>query len=239
MRRLKLSKKVKIELASAIAMVIVLSSLTVLYSNKPQPDYGFNGYRKLEPERSNALEGVPAIQQTINENIQGELRSGSFETVIRNLRNLTSYYDGRMPYLSMQYENDLWHGNANCKIPTENVTDFTIDVRQLVSDNGKVTHISITVTEEEVNQTSQAEAPMSTVTIALNEVAEGGSAIPSQIGAAISWLITPLLWIAEGLVIIVPLSFVCLGIVMLLDRGIIPVWKKQFRNRNLSKQAIK
>jgi hypothetical protein len=238
MRMLKLSKKVKIELASAIAMVIVLSSLTIMYSSKPQPDYGFNGYRTLDPGKLNALEGMPAIQQIINENIQGELRSGSFETVIRSLRNLTSYYDGRMPYLSMQYENDLWHGNANCKIPTENVTDFTIDVRQLISDSGKVTHISITVTEEETNQTSQAEAPMSTVTIALYEVAEGGSAIPSQIGAAISWLVTPLLWVAEGLVIIVPLSFVCLGIVMLFDRGIIPVWKRQFKNRNLSKPSI-
>jgi hypothetical protein len=237
MRRLRLSKKMKVELVSAVAIAVVLSSLAVLSNNRRRPGYGFD-LRLSSIERSSDLEALPAIQQTIFENIQGELTSGSFETVIRSLRNLTDYYDGRMPYLNMQYENDLWYGGMNCKIPTENVTDFTIDARQLISENGKVTHISITVTEEETNQTSQTGAPMSTITIALNEVSGGSSPMLSQIGVAVSWLVIPLLWVAEGLVIILPLSFVCLGIVMLFDRGIIPFWKKQFKNRNMTKPTL-
>jgi hypothetical protein len=34
----------------------------------------------------------------------------------------------------------------------------------------------------------------------------------------------------------VPLCFASLGVVVLVDRGIIPVWKKQFRNRSMAKE---
>jgi hypothetical protein len=137
--------------------------------------------------------------------------------------------------LTMLYENGLWHGSTNCKIPTENVTMFTFDVRQLISTYGKVKRISISVIEVETNQTGQNEQSISTITIGLAEVTEGDSPIISQIGIVVPWLGTSLAWVAEGLIIIVPLSFVCLGIIVLVDRGLIPLWKKQFRSRGVNK----
>ena len=237
MRRLKLSKKAKLELVCAVVMAIVFSSSTILLYSRQKLDYGSDLYIN-HIERSSDLNALTDIQTTIHENIEGELNIGSFETVIKNLRNITDSYDGRIPYLDMQFRNDLWQGTANCRIPTGNVALFAIDVRYLIGENGKVTYIGITVSEEETNQTSQAEAPMSTVTIALREVSGGSSPVLSQIGEAVSWLVTPLMWVIEGLLVVVPLSFVSLGIVMLFDRGIVPLWKKQFKNRNLAKQAL-
>lgn len=237
MRKLKLSKKAKLELACAVVMAIVFSSSSILLYSRQKSDYGSDLYIN-SMERSSSLNALTDIQQTIHENIEGELNIGSFETVIKNLRNITDSYDGRIPYLDMQFRNDLWHGTANCKIPTGNVAFFAIDVRYMIGENGKVTYIGVTVSEEEINQTSQTEAPMSTVTIALKEVSSGSSPLLSHMGEAVSWLVTPLMWIVEGLLVVVPLSFVSLGIVMLFDRGIIPLWKKQFKNRNLTKPAL-
>jgi hypothetical protein len=228
MRRLKLSKKIKIEVASASVMAIALL-VCAAYFSQPRSEEGGHSFLLSQSEASQR--NYLSTQQVISENVQGELKSGSFEVVVQSLKNLTYYYDGKMPYLNMLYQDGLWHGDMNCKIPTENVTTFTFDVRQLISAHGKVTRISISVTETETNQTGQAEQQLSTVTIGLKEVAEGSSPILNQIGIAIPYLVTSLVWVAQGLIVIVPLSFVCLGIVMLVNRGIIPSWKKQFRNK--------
>jgi hypothetical protein len=228
MRRLKLSKKIKIEAASAAVMATILLVCAAYFNQRRSED---GGYSFLLSASETSQRNYLSTQQVISENVQGELNSGSFEVVVQSLKNLTYYYDGKMPYLNMLYENDLWHGDMNCKIPTENVTTFTFDVRQLISAHGKVTRISISVTETETNQTGQDEQQLSTITIGLKEVAEGSSPIMNQIGIAVPYLVTSLVWVAEGLIIIVPLSFVCLGIVMLVNRGIIPAWKKQFRSK--------
>jgi hypothetical protein len=232
MRSLKIGKKMKMEIASAVVMAIGLLAFAV-YVNQPGSEWGSSSSMTLEQLKGPY--GQFSTQQVITEDVQGELKAGSFEVVIKSLRNLTYYYDGKMPYLTMLYENGLWHGSTNCKIPTENVTTFTFDVRQLISTYGKVKRISISVTEVETNQTGQNGQSISTVTIGLAEAKEGDSPIINQIGIVVPWLGTGLAWIAEGLIIMVPLSFVCLGIIVLVDKGIIPLWKKQFRSRGVNK----
>jgi len=228
MRRLKFSKKIKIEVTSAAVMATILL-VCAAYFNQPRSEDG--GYSFLLSASETSQRNYFSTQQVISENVQGELKSGSFEVVVTSLKNLTYYYDGKMPYLNMLYQDGLWHGDMNSKIPTENVTTFTFDLRQLISAHGKVTRISISVTEVETNQTGQDEQQLSTITIGLKEVAEGSSPIMNQIGIAVPYLVTSLVWVAQGIIIIVPLSFVCLGIVMLVNRGIIPAWKRQFRNK--------
>ncbi len=235
MRTLKFSKKVKLELTCAALMAIALSMLAA-YMNRQSSDYGHYVY--TQSMTSQGLEGFSSVRQFVSENIQGELKSGSFETVIDSMKNLTSDYGGRMPYLNMLYENDLWHGDMNCRIPTEVEASFAFAVKQLISAHGKVTHVSIVMTEEETNETAQTEQPLSTVTIALKEIAEGISPVLSQMGVVVPWLVTPLVWVATCLIIILPLSFACLGIVMLFDRGIIPIWKRQFKNKNVAKPNL-
>jgi len=115
------------------------------------------------------------------------------------------------------------------------VTQFTFDVRQVIGDHGKVTHIGITITEVEVNQTGQAEEQLSKISMNLREVSSEQSPLVNQIGSVVPWLITGLVWIAEGLIIGLPLCFVSLGIVLLVSRGIIPAWKKQLKGKTPKK----
>jgi hypothetical protein len=140
MRRLKLSKKIKIEVASASVMAIALL-VCAAYFSQPRSEEG--GYSFLMSQSEASQRNYLSTQQVISENVQGELNSGSFEVVVTSLKNLTYYYDGKMPYLNMLYQDGLWQGDMNCKIPTENVTTFAFDVRQLISAHGKVTRISM------------------------------------------------------------------------------------------------
>jgi len=235
----KLGRKLKIEMVAAIIMTIALSSFTA-YVNRPQE----SSWESFSSAQRQALQstwglGASEVQQVITENIQGELRKGTFETVIKGLKNVTSFYEGRIPYLKMLYENEIWIGTLDCKIPTANVDSFTFDARWLIDKHGKVTHISISVTETIVNETQYPEEPLSDVSISLHENAGGTDlSFLSQVSAVVPWLATSLVWIAQGLIIGLPLCFVSLGIVMIVDRGIIPIWKKQFKRKSLSQPRV-
>jgi hypothetical protein len=232
---MKLSRRVKMELVTAIIMAIVLSALAA-YVSQPRQSL-WSGVTWSESGDEQYLK--TGVQRVISENIRGELRKGSFETVVGGLKNSTAFYGGNIPLLNMLYENEIWTGSLSCKVPTENVTSFTFDARLLISTYGKVTHISISVTETPVNQTQQAEE-LSSIGISLSEVAGGdaGSSIINQIGIVVPWLTTSLVWIAQGLIIGLPLCFVSLGIVVLVERGIVPAWKRQFKDRSMSKASV-
>lgn len=232
-------RKIKKELMLALVLSILVI-IPVIYLNA-QKDESF-GYIPSSPLglQSRTLEEAKYgnIKEIIRENIVGELRKGSFEEVIEDIRNLTFYYAGRVPYLNMRYENELWSGWLTCKLPTENVTVFTFDVRKLINEHGKVTHISIDIIEEEINETEQPEMQFSEVNISLKEFVEGESPILSQLGTVLSYLTTAILWIAQGIILGVPLCFASLGVVMLVDRVIVPAWRKQFKGKSLNKPTV-
>ena len=48
---------------------------------------------------------------------------------------------------------------------------------------------------------------------------------------------TGLVWIAEGLIVGVLLCSACLGVIVVVSRGIVPVWKRQFRNKSPAKEV--
>lgn len=221
------------EIVLAIMMTVVISLFKVYLNSQGRLIGGSYQASTMKAEYSSY--GMAMVQQVVWEDIQGELRKGSFETVVESLRNVTFHYAGSVPYLNMLYENELWSGKLNCNVPTENVTSYTFKVRQLISENGKVTHISITTTETKVNQTVEQ---VSTVSIGIKETGNVESPIVEQVGAVVPWLVTSLVWIAEGLIIGVPLCFVSLGIVMMIDRGIVPVWRRQFMGRNVVKATV-
>jgi len=229
----------KLELVLAILMTVTIASMVIYVSLPRAQDNGFTLY--VTDAKSARYWSAPAMQgtstqQIITENIQGQLRKGEFETTVEGLKNVTTVYGGRIPNLHMTYDNELWTGTVKCKLPTDNVTWFTFEVRKLVNDHGKVTHVLIDVNEFEVNQTETTEAPLSDVSIYLQEYVEGSSPFVDQLGAVVPLLTTGLLWIAEGLIVGVPLCFACFGVVLIVNRGIIPVWKKQFR-KNPAKEV--
>jgi hypothetical protein len=235
-----MKRKMRVELMSAVAVAVTLGLLAVYASmpGRPEPIPAYLSKAGLSADAiQKALGGSSQpTQQIISENIQGELRKGEFETTVQGVKDLASVYGGRVPALHMGYDNDAWSGTLTCKVPTDNVTSFTFDVRRLVNDHGKVTHISIDVSEVEINQTQAAETPFSEVSMYLYEQRGGASPFVDQFGGIVPVLTTGLVWIAEGLIVGVPLCFASLGVVVLVDRGIIPVWKKQFRNRSITKE---
>jgi len=219
----------KLELVLAILMTVTIASLVVYGSLRKDQDNRTTLYVTSAKSYSQSPTQGTSTQQIITENIQGELRKGEFETAVEGLKNVTVVYGGRIPNLHMTYDNELWTGTLKCKLPTDNVTWFTFEVRKLVNEHGKVTHVLIDVNEVEVNQTQTPETPLSDISIYLQEYVEGSSPLVDQLGAVLPLLTTGLLWIAEALIVGVPLCFACLGVVLIVNRGIVPVWKKQFR----------
>jgi len=232
-----MKKRMKLELVLAILMTVAIASLAIYASLPKNPEGTVLYIQSTRSYGSSSFQARAPTQQIITENIQGELRKGEFETTVEGLKNLTLVYGGRIPSLHMGYDNELWSGTLECKLPTDNVTWFTFEVRRLINDHGKVTHILIDVNEVEVNQTQTPEIPLSDISIYLQEYVEGSSPFMNQLGAVVPLLTTGLLWIAEGLIVAVPLSFACFGVVLIVSRGILPVWKRQFRNKIPAKEV--
>lgn len=226
-----MKRKFKLELLSAIVIGIALSFLAI-YANQPkQPEYYLSGSSNSELKAMWGL-GASYEGQTFSELIEGKLQKGSLEVVVSQIENLTFHYNGIISYMNMYYENELWKAYLNCKLPTENVVAFTFDTRKLISDHGKVTHISISVTEIKGNVSTQQ---LSEVSISLLETREGGIPFLDEIGVVVPWLVTSLIWISQGLILGVPLCFASLGVVLIVDRALIPAWKNQFKGRGLNK----
>jgi len=230
-----MKRRMKVELVLAVVAAVTLASLALFVSltRRPEPIAAYISKAGIQQSFGGSTQQV--TQQVILENIQGELRKGEFEVTIQGVKDLASGYGGRVPVLHMGYDNDVWSGTLTCKVPTDNVTSFTFDVRSLVNQHGKVTHISIDVSGVEVSQSQTGAAPLSEVSMYLYEYVGGSSPFVDQLGGIVPVLTTGLVWIAEGLIVGVPLCFASLGVVVLVDRGIIPVWKRQLRNRRVAK----
>ena len=165
----------------------------------------------------------------ISETIEGELKKGTFEDVISRLEILTEDKHGYVKSLNMIYEVQVWSGLMICKVPPTNVTSFTFGARAIIEANGTVTYINISVEDINVTQQSQ-ENTYSTINLNLKEIKpENGAGIGASLAPVVSILTTSFLWIAQGLIIGIPLCFASLGIVILVNRGIIPLWKNTLK----------
>jgi hypothetical protein len=231
-----MKRRMKLELVLAILMTLAIASVAIYASLPRNPDRTMLYIQSTRSYDSSSFQGT-STQQVITENIHGELRKDEFETTVEGLKNLTLVHGGRIPSLHMAFDNELWSGTLRCKLPTDNVTWFTFEVRRLINAHGKVTHILIDVNEVEVNQTQTPEILLSDISIYLHEYVEGASPFMNQLGTVVPLLTTGLLWIAEGLIVAVPLSFACFGVVLIVSRGILPVWKRQFRNKIPAKEV--
>jgi len=165
----------------------------------------------------------------ISETIEGELNRGTFENVVNRLEILTEEKYGYVKSLRMTYQDQVWSGLMICKVPPTNVTFFTFGARAIIEANGTVTYINISV--EDINATQQSqENTYSTINLNLKEIKpENGAGIGVSLAPVLSILTTSFLWIAQGLIIGIPLCFASLGIVILVNRVIIPLWKNTLK----------
>jgi len=227
----KVSKK-KIGLAVLLAVLITTFAA---YSNSPHLKQSFILQSGLTPESELqsmwGLSDAKADQQAwqVWETIEGELRQGTFETVVTQLEALTEAKYGYIYSEDLFFKDNLWSGEVVSKIPQENMSSFVFGTKALIEANGTVVSITTTVRTTVTPDTTE-EVVYSTIKTTLKETtgAEPPQAI-TQILSIIPWLVTGLVWIAEGLIIGIPLCFVSLGVIMLVDRGILPIWKKQLR----------
>ncbi len=231
MKDLKIAKK---EIGSALMMTVFVVSLAVymnFYLSQKTAHYGeitSPSFLPLEELRGYSADVDNRVKE-MRETIQAELEKGTFKSVVTQLEILTEEKNGFVYSEYLTYVDGLWSGEVVSKIPQKNMSSFVFETESIISANGTVIAITVSIMDVTGKYTDE-ETPYATITIILNEIA--GAAPPEpfvQVWSVVPLLVTGLVWIAEGLIIGVPLCFVSLGVVLLVRRGIIPVWERQLR----------
>jgi len=226
-------KKKEASLAVLLSVVVIILAV---YSNVKTAEENYSGRTIVTDETypqnygSLSTEGSQQHSKVISETIEGELEKGTFEQVIGDLEALTDYMEGYVKSLHMTYRDRIWSGIMICKMPPTNVTSFTFNARAIIEANGTVTYINISIEDRDASQQNQ-ESTYSTINLYLKEIEPQNrkNQIIASIASGLPILTTTLVWITEGLIIGIPLSFASLGIVILFNRGIIPLWKNTLK----------
>lgn len=225
-------KALKKEIGVAIALGSTIAILSFFW-NAPQGDY-FEGrwalpseYDHIRPEQSAAETQKPV--QIMDADIQGELRNGTFEVVIPFVEMLTREKGGLITTEHMTFKDGLWTGEVISQLPPANASAFVMEIRQEIDRNGRVVIIDIDIREFPSSLNIIDDEQYSTISTflweKLEEIETPGPI--TQIMSAMPVLVTGLVWIAQGVIVGMPLCFVSLGVVMMVKRTIIPLWRKE------------
>jgi len=171
--------------------------------------------------------------------IKAELTQGKFKEVVRSIEALTEEQGGYIYSEDLTYADEVWNGELVSRIPQDNATDFIFNVEELITRNGKV--ISIITSIRDITGTigTSEQKPHATIRVTLAEIS--GKII---IGLPIIEGIAPFLstfftWVAAGVIIGLPAYFTVLGIVLLIDRALVPIANKLFKKGlNKNKEAL-
>lgn len=228
MKNVKIRKR---EMGLAIVLAVFVATLAVYVNIRgKETTFGTLSEQGLK-FLGDTLSGNNADQhvKVRRDTIEGELKKGKFETVATQLGTLTEENDGFISSQYMTYRDGLWTGEMVSKVPLNNTRAFVFATRAIIDANGKVIYITTSITKV-TGEYDGEEAAYATITTRLKETAGAETPGPiAQILSIVPWLVTGLVWIAEGLIVGVPLCFASLGVVLLVDRGILPIWKKQLR----------
>ncbi len=229
----KLAKK---EVGVAVALGITIAIFSVFYNLAPQRDDSFGLSLQFGLSRSresgSALMSA-SLQERIrimDADIQGKLKVGTFEAVVPFIEALTREKGGFIVTESMIFKDGLWRGEIVSKLPPTNASSFTIETRQKIDENGWVVTIEIDIREFTPSQNATDVEQYSTIKTFLSEEFEEEKDTPEpviQLMSVFPIVVTGLVWVAEGLIVGVPLCFASLGVVMLIKRVIIPLWRKE------------
>ena len=227
MENLRIKKK---EVVLAVALCLSITTFAICSNMKGTEKY----YYPMENLEARTLSETYGLSSSVgspyskifSETIEGELDVGAFEQVVSTIEVLTENVGGFVKSLYMTYRDAVWSGTMVSKVPTENVTSFTFAAREIIDANGTVIYINISVESVNASQLGE-EGKYSTINFNLREVKlkNGENQVIAAIASILPILTTSLVWVAQGLIIGVPLCFASLGIVLLVNRGIIPLWK--------------
>jgi hypothetical protein len=167
--------------------------------------------------------------------IKGELKKGTFETVVLGIEDETETLGGYVESEDVTFTDDVWSGEIVAKIPQNNSLHFVFKVRSLISENGKV--VSIVTNIKDITPTSgiAVQKPLAQIRTSLGEISDK----PWQLTLPTIELpflacVLPVLsafftWVIIGIVIGIPAYFTMLGIVLLIDRALKPAANKLFK----------
>ncbi len=179
---------------------------------------------------ASALDGEGERIKIIRQSIVASLKQGTFEDVVADIEEETESFGGFVYSEYFNFKDDLWEGEIVSQVPNVNASSFVFSVRGIISDNGKV--LSITVSIEDVTGVNTGEeVPYASIKIAMKEEPSEGAklTVSSVLGGALPILTESLIWVIRGVVIFVPLSFAVLSLILLTTRLIIPIWSKTIR----------
>ena len=223
---MKMNIKRKEILAAVILGILII--LPVFYI-KMQNESRYTGNTLLLSKSKESAQRSASVTETqqklISETIEGEIERGAFELVVNKLEALTEDMEGYVKSLQMTYQNQAWSGFMICKVPSSNVTSFTFGARAIVDDNGTVTYINISVEYLEESQQGQENASSTINFNLIEDKPESKVELGASLGPILSILATSLWWIAQGVIIGLPLCLASLGIMLLVSRGLVPLWK--------------
>lgn len=235
----KLIKLKRTELIAALVACVVLVGASI-YVNIPKtsPEY----YGTLQPSGLRG-ESVPQILpqpetrledariREIRHWIKGELTKGRFEEVLLAIEEKTDEHGGYVYSEEMTFTDDLWTGEVVSRIPQNKSTVFVFQVRQSISENGRV--VSITTSIRDITGTigTSEEKPHATIRVTLAEISNIPVIGIPIVAGIIPYLNTFFTWVVSGIIVGLPTYFTLLGIVLLIDRALIPIANKLFRGR--------
>jgi len=186
-------------------------------------------------QEESADQRIKDIRQWIN----AELTKGKFKEVVRGIEAFTEEQGGYVYSEDLTYADEVWNGELVSRVPQDNATDFIFNVEELLNNNGKV--ISITTSIRDITGTigTSEQKPHATIRVTLAETS-GKIVIGLPIIEGIApFLSTFFTWVAAGVIIGLPAYFTVLGIVLLIDRALVPIANKLFkRGLNKNKEAL-
>jgi len=235
----ELIKPKRIELIAALIVCVVLVGASI-YVNMPRTSpeyYGAFLPETLSGERASGT--VPQPETGLNDArirdirhwIKGELIRGKFEEVLLAIEEKTDEYGGYVYSEDMTFADDLWAGEIVSRIPQNKSTIFVFQVRQIISENGRV--VSITTSIRDITGTvgTSEQKPHATIRVTLTEVSDKPVVVVPIIAGIIPYLNTFFTWVVTGIILGLPTYFTLLGVVLLIDRALIPIANKLFRGR--------
>jgi len=234
------------ELLVALIMCIALVGASVYANTVTQQSPFLAGFTLLRGS-SISKENFATTQEEsadqrikdIRQWIQAELTKGKFKEVVRGIEALTEEQGGYIYSEDLTYADEVWNGELVSRIPQDNATDFIFNVEELLNENGKV--ISVTTSIRDITGTigTSEQKPHATVRVTLAETSGKiviGLPLVDEVAPFLSTFFT---WVAAGVIIGLPAYFTVLGIVLLINRALVPIANKLFkRGLNKNKEAL-
>jgi len=200
-----------------------------------QEDALIPGENFATTEEKSADQRIKDIRQWV----KAELTKGKFKEVVRGIEAFTEEQGGYVYSEDLTYADDVWNGELVSRIPQDNATDFIFNVEELITRNGKVTSITTSIRDITGTVGTSEQKPHATIRVTLAETSG-----KINIGLPIFEGIAPFLgtfftWVVAGVIIGLPAYFTVLGIILLVDRALVPIATKLFkRGLNKNKEAL-